>query len=88
MSWKRIKKEECGHRQGLVKKVASSEVNCAVCEVKHDLRICLTCGYVGCCESSNSHNTEHFKQTNHPLIKPYHCDYDWIWCYRCEAFLD
>ncbi len=88
MAWKHIKKTECKHQQGVTGKVVSDKIKCALCDVEQDLRICLTCGHVGCCESSNAHNTDHFKQTSHPLIKPYRCDYDWLWCYSCEAFLD
>lgn len=31
------------------------------------LRLCLTCGHVGCCDSSrNKHATKHFHTTQHP----------------------
>jgi uncharacterized UBP type Zn finger protein len=34
------------------------------------LRLCLTCGRVGCCDSSkNRHATRHFHKTKHPLIR-------------------
>ena len=34
------------------------------------LRLCLTCGHVGCCDSSkNKHATKHFHKTQHPLIR-------------------
>lgn len=88
MSWKRIKKEECGHCQGVGKEATSDKTKCEVCDTTEDLRICLVCGHVACCESHNSHNTVHFKKTGHALIRPYRCDYDWLWCYSCEAFLD
>jgi uncharacterized UBP type Zn finger protein len=33
------------------------------------LRLCLSCGHVGCCDSSpNKHATRHFKSTKHPSI--------------------
>jgi Zn-finger in ubiquitin-hydrolases and other protein len=36
------------------------------------LRMCLLCGYVGCCDkSNNTHAREHFRQTGHPLTRPY-----------------
>lgn len=35
------------------------------------LRLCLTCGHVGCCDSSkNKHATKHFHTTKHPLFSP------------------
>ena len=31
------------------------------------LRMCLTCGHVGCCDSSiGKHATKHFEETGHP----------------------
>ena len=34
------------------------------------LRLCLTCGHVGCCDDSpNKHATKHFKATEHPIIR-------------------
>ena len=46
------------------------------------LRLCLTCGHVGCCDSSpNKHGTKHFKKTGHPVIKSYEPGEDWTWCF-------
>lgn len=51
------------------------------------LRLCLTCGYVGCCESSkNKHAEKHFHETNHPVIKSLEPGEDWMWCYVDEVF--
>ena len=34
------------------------------------LRICLTCGHVGCCDSSpGRHATAHQHATSHPLVR-------------------
>ena len=46
------------------------------------LRLCLTCGHVGCCDSSpNRHATKHFKQVGHPVIASYEPGERWAWCY-------
>jgi K+:H+ antiporter len=46
------------------------------------LRICMTCGHVGCCDSSkNKHATRHAHDTNHPIIKSLEPGEDWAWCY-------
>jgi uncharacterized UBP type Zn finger protein len=46
------------------------------------LRLCLTCGHVGCCDSSkNKHATKHFHSTTHPLIRSIEPGEDWLWCY-------
>jgi uncharacterized UBP type Zn finger protein len=46
------------------------------------LRLCETCGHVGCCdESRNKHATKHFHKTGHPVIKSFEPGEDWGYCY-------
>ncbi len=46
------------------------------------LRECLTCGQVGCCDSSAlRHATAHFNDTGHPVIESAEPGEDWRWCY-------
>jgi uncharacterized UBP type Zn finger protein len=46
------------------------------------LRLCLTCGHVGCCDSSpNRHATKHAREMGHPLVQSMEPGEDWIWCY-------
>jgi uncharacterized UBP type Zn finger protein len=46
------------------------------------LRMCLTCGYVGCCDSSpHRHASEHFAQTGHPVMRSIEPGENWRWCY-------
>jgi len=53
------------------------------------LRICLTCGHVGCCDSSkNKHATKHFKETGHPLIQSFEPGDDWKYCYIDRQYLE
>ena len=53
------------------------------------LRLCLTCGHVGCCDSSkNKHATKHFHQTQHPVIKSFEPGEDWLWCYLDELMVN
>lgn len=53
------------------------------------LRLCLTCGHVGCCDSSpNQHATAHFHVTEHPLIRSFEPGEDWGWCYVEEVFIE
>ena len=52
------------------------------------LRICLTCGHVGCCDSSpNRHARQHFHATDHPIIQSFEPGEDWRWCYVHEAMV-
>jgi uncharacterized UBP type Zn finger protein len=53
------------------------------------LRLCMTCGRVGCCDSSkNKHASAHARQTDHPIVESFEPGEDWFWCYVDEvAFL-
>lgn len=52
------------------------------------LRICLSCGHVGCCDDSpNRHATAHHGDTGHPLIRSLEPGEDWSWCYVDELGL-
>jgi uncharacterized UBP type Zn finger protein len=47
-----------------------------------NLRLCLTCGHVGCCDDSkNKHASRHHQETQHPMIVSYELGEDWLWCY-------
>ena len=53
------------------------------------LRLCLTCGHVGCCDSSkNTHATKHYHATSHPIIRSIEPGEDWGWCYADEVMYD
>jgi uncharacterized UBP type Zn finger protein len=53
------------------------------------LRLCLTCGHVGCCDQSkNKHATRHFHDSHHPLIRSFEPGEEWGWCYVDQAFFD
>lgn len=46
------------------------------------LRLCLTCGHVGCCDSSpGRHATKHFQESHHAVVQSYEPGEDWGWCY-------
>lgn len=46
------------------------------------LRVCLTCGHVGCCDQSpNQHATRHYRATKHPIIQSYESGENWVYCY-------
>ncbi len=52
------------------------------------LRLCRTCGHVGCCDSSpGTHATKHFHATKHPVMRSFEPGEDWSWCYEDEALL-
>lgn len=68
------------------KSPASRKDACDACGGREELRVCMTCGYVGCCESHEGHDTAHFEKTGHWFIRP-RVGPDWLWCYGCRAYL-
>ena len=51
-----------------------------------NLRQCLICGQVGCCDSSpNTHATKHFNESGHALVRSLQPGDSWIWCYVDEV---
>ena len=52
------------------------------------LRRCLSCGHVGCCDSSpGRHATAHHHETSHPMVRALTPGQDWVWCYFDEVTL-
>ena len=83
---------ECTHTDQ-IQDVKPSADGCEDCLKIGDtwmhLRLCMTCGHVGCCDSSkNKHATKHFHQANHPIIKSFQPGEDWGWCYVDDVMLD
>jgi uncharacterized UBP type Zn finger protein len=82
----------CSHLDQ-VRDVTPSARGCEECLAMGDrwvqLRLCLTCGHVGCCDSSkNKHATKHFHATTHPLVRSFEPDGRWMWCYVDQELMD
>ena len=53
------------------------------------LRICLACGYVGCCDSSpGRHATAHGLSSGHPIIRSIQPGENWSWCFVDEIAME
>ena len=47
------------------------------------LRLCLSCGKVGCCDSSpNRHASKHADEESHSIVRSLEPGEDWCWCYE------
>lgn len=67
-----------------VRDVGSNGEGCEEClelgETWVQLRVCLTCGHVGCCDSSrNRHITKHYRATGHPIVRSLEPGEEWSW---------
>jgi uncharacterized UBP type Zn finger protein len=78
-------KKKCEHFDTITEKIHPTTEGCKECEMQGTnwiaLRMCLTCGHVGCCDSSGGkHATSHFKKTGHPVMTALPNN-AWSWCY-------
>ncbi len=80
--------DACTH-VGSISDVAPSGDGCVEClqsgSVWVHLRRCVTCGHVGCCDSSpNRHSTAHNASSGHPVVQSFEPGEDWYWCFFDE----
>jgi hypothetical protein len=97
IKWQGTKRETamsktCTHLNQ-IHKVHPSGNGCKECLEMGDtwvhLRLCLSCGHVGCCDSSkNKHATKHFHTVHHPIVQSFEPGEDWRWFYVDEMFLE
>ncbi|KAB2976819.1 MULTISPECIES: UBP-type zinc finger domain-containing protein [unclassified Streptomyces] len=76
----------------LVRPVTPRAPGCEECLATHSpwvhLRLCLTCGHVGCCDSSpNRHARRHAAAEGHPIVSSLEPGENWRWCFVHEAFV-
>ncbi len=82
----------CSHLDQ-IQKVKPNTKGCEECLKMGDrwvhLRLCLSCGHVGCCDSSkNKHATKHFHATQHAIARSLEPGEDWAWCFVDEVVLE
>ena len=81
----------CTHRDQ-IREVTPSGSGCKECLEQGTawvhLRLCLTCGHVGCCDNSvGKHATAHFHESGHPIVRSFEPGETWKWCYIDEVML-
>jgi len=82
-------KPECVHLAKIDRHARPKTDGCEECLALGDtwvhLRLCLSCGHVGCCDDSkNRHATKHFHKTKHPIIRSLEPGEHWGWCFVDE----
>src|SRR6267378_4427173 len=83
--------KECSHFDQ-IRAVTPRIKGCEECLPAGDewvhLRLCLTCGHVGCCDDSrNKHASAHFHSTEHPIMESLEAGEGWRWCFVDEMIL-
>jgi len=85
--------DTCSHL-ATVEEVTPSSEGCEDClrtgGVWVHLRLCMTCGHVGCCDQSpNRHATAHYHDVpTHPIIRSFEPGEDWWFCYIDDLAFD
>ena len=85
--------DSCEHLEKIPKPFASpASAACEKCLAAGqrwvELRACLTCGHVGCCDSTpGKHATAHFHETGHAVMQSCEPGATWGWCYVHEKKL-
>jgi uncharacterized UBP type Zn finger protein len=84
--------DRCTHLDS-VRTRAPNTTGCEECLAIGDtwvhLRLCRTCGHVGCCDDSkNRHATRHFHSTRHPIMTSIEPGENWSWCYVDELVME
>jgi len=82
--------KECTHLELIAVERPDSVEGCEECLKTGDrwmhLRVCRTCGKVGCCDSSpNRHASAHARETEHPVISSVEPGEEWSYCYVDEV---
>ena len=82
----------CEHAVEILTYQARSGDGCEECRKNNykwvHLRLCLTCGHVGCCDSSiYKHATKHHRTSGHHIVASLEQGESWAWCYTDERFV-
>lgn len=85
--------DTCSHIDAATPPPSTPDRACPACVEAGDrwvhLRVCLTCGHVGCCDSSpNRHASGHWRETGHPVVQSIEPGESWVWCYQDRVFAE
>lgn len=81
----------CQHLH-MIQDVTPSGAGCVECLAMGatwvHLRLCLTCGHVGCCDDSqHKHASKHSRDSAHPIIQSFEPGETWRWCNVDQRFV-
>ena len=62
--------------------------SCEECGSRFNLRICSTCGHVGCCDSQYGHARVHYHETGHAVMRAKTTiGRGFVWCYADNRYV-
>ncbi|HSB12766.1 MAG TPA: UBP-type zinc finger domain-containing protein [Blastocatellia bacterium] len=84
----RINSSECPHLKDTREGLQYNGTTCEECGVSAPTRVCLTCGHIGCCETTNGHALAHSQSSKHLVIRELPVSgRSFTWCYGCNSYL-
>ena len=80
----------CSHLDSIRRVTPKTPEGCEECLAQGTdwvhLRLCMSCGHVGCCDSSpGRHARAHFRKSNHPIVRSFEPGEDWLWCFADDV---
>ncbi len=83
----------CAHVDGLPVDTVPGSDGCLTCLAEGSewvsLRMCQSCGHVGCCDSSpRRHATRHAEGADHPVVRSFEPGERWFYCYRDDVVFE
>ncbi|HEY6115586.1 MAG TPA: UBP-type zinc finger domain-containing protein [Candidatus Dormibacteraeota bacterium] len=77
---------QCAHLSSIKDVRPKTPEGCEECLASGDgwvhLRLCMTCGHVGCCDDSkNKHARRHAGGENHPIVRSFEPGENWVYCF-------
>ena len=79
-------KQECAHAPGEMP--APSGQACEECGSTWNLRMCTSCGHVGCCDSQAGDARRHYRETGHEVMTAMPVGRGFVWCYEHDTYVD
>jgi len=76
----------CAHRSAELP--APNGNACEACGSTYSLRMCATCGHVGCCDSQAGDARRHYQQTGHVVMASMPVGSGFVWCYEDDRYVD
>jgi CPA1 family monovalent cation:H+ antiporter len=67
---------------------AARAEECEECGSRFSLRVCSTCGHVGCCDSQAGHARVHYHESGHPVMRAKtSIGRGFVWCYADNRYV-
>jgi uncharacterized UBP type Zn finger protein len=82
-----LERRGCEHLEALERPAEPRSEECEECGARSFLRTCLTCGYIGCCDSREGHARAHAADSGHAIIQAAPGANGFIYCYPHRVYL-